>query len=100
AYMSEGDRALAKERVEIFGNQRSVVIDDFRSATFYKDGKSDVKRLRAQDKGQAAEVRGICDLVFHDGPAPIPLEELVATTRATFRALDSLRTGQRFTIDS
>ena len=100
AYLSEGDKALAKERVEIFGNQRSVVIDDFRSATFYKDGKSDVKRLRAQDKGQAAEVRAICDVVLHDGPAPIPLEELVATTRATFRALDSLRTGQRLTIDS
>jgi polar amino acid transport system substrate-binding protein len=99
AYLSEGDKALAKERVEIFGNQRSVVIDDFRSATFYKDGKSDVKRLRAQDKGQAAEVRGICDVVLHDRPAPIPLEELVATTRATFRALDSLRTGQRLTID-
>jgi predicted dehydrogenase/threonine dehydrogenase-like Zn-dependent dehydrogenase len=100
AYLSEGDKALAKERVEIFGNQRSVVLDDFRSGTFYKNGKSDVKRLRTQDKGQAEEVRAICDVVLHDKPAPIPLKELVATTRATFRALDSLRKGQRMPIDT
>jgi predicted dehydrogenase/threonine dehydrogenase-like Zn-dependent dehydrogenase len=100
AYLAEGDKALAKERVEIFGNQRSVVLDDFRSGAFYKNGKSETKRLRTQDKGQAAEVRAICDMVLHDKPAPIRLEELVATTRATFRALDSLRTGQRLTIGS
>ena len=99
AYLSEGDKALAKERVEIFGNQRSVVLDDFRSATFYRNGKTATKRLRAQDKGQADEVRAICDVVLHDKPAPISLEELVATTRATFRALDSLRTGRRLKID-
>ncbi len=33
-------------------------------------------------------------MVLDGGPSPIALEELAATTRATFRILDSLRTGQ------
>jgi hypothetical protein len=30
--------------------------------------------------------------------APITLDELVATSRATFRAVDSLRTGERISL--
>jgi hypothetical protein len=32
--------------------------------------------------------------VLEGGRAPIPLDELAATTRATFRILDSLRAGE------
>jgi hypothetical protein len=32
--------------------------------------------------------------VLEGTPAPISLDELAATTRATFRILDALRTGQ------
>src|SRR5206468_2605434 len=63
AYLSEGDAALAKERVEIFGGQKTFVLDDFRSATFYEKGRERRKSLRAQDKGQAEQVRVVCDMV-------------------------------------
>jgi polar amino acid transport system substrate-binding protein len=94
AYLAEGDRALAKERVEIFGAGRSFVVEDFRSASSYRDGREEKTKLRATDKGQAQEVRAVCATVLEGTPAPIPLAELAATTRATFRILDSLRTGQ------
>ncbi len=57
AYLSEGDKALAKERVEIFGAGRVFVLDDFRRATLYKDGREEQVTLKAQDKGQQAQVR-------------------------------------------
>ncbi|HYH84177.1 MAG TPA: bi-domain-containing oxidoreductase [Pyrinomonadaceae bacterium] len=94
AYLAEGDRALQKERVEIFGAGQSFVIEDFRSATGYRDGRETRTRLRAQDKGQREQTRAVCAALLEGGPAPIPLQELAATTRATFRILDSLRTGQ------
>lgn len=93
AYLAEGDTALPKERIEIFGAGRSFVLDDFRRATSYQQGRASETKLRAQDKGQAAEVRALCALVRAGTPAPIPLAELVATTRATFRIRESLRTG-------
>jgi predicted dehydrogenase/threonine dehydrogenase-like Zn-dependent dehydrogenase len=90
AYLSEGDKALPKERVEIFGAGRSFVLDDFRRASSYKDSRENQVTLKAQDKGQLDQVKAVCVSVL-SGSAPIPLEELASTTRATFRVLDSLR---------
>jgi polar amino acid transport system substrate-binding protein len=93
AYLAEGDKGLAKERVEILGGGKSFVLDDFRSATQVSGGKEKTVRLRGQDKGQANEVREVCRAVLEGRPAPIPLDDLAATTRATFRIVESLRTG-------
>jgi predicted dehydrogenase/threonine dehydrogenase-like Zn-dependent dehydrogenase len=78
AYLSEGDKALPKERIEIFGGGRTFVLDDFRQG-------------KIQDKGQRSQVQRICAALREGGAAPITLDELAATTRTTFRVLDSLR---------
>jgi polar amino acid transport system substrate-binding protein len=93
AYLAEGDKSLSKERMEVFGGGRSFVLDDFRSATFHDNGRIQNRSLRAQDKGQAEEVKRVCEVVRNGGSGLFTLDELVATSRATFRALDSLRTG-------
>ena len=98
AYLSEGDKALAKERVEIFGAGRVFVLDDFKRATLYKDGREEQVTMKAQDKGQQAQVREVCAHVLNGGAAPISIDDLVATSRATFRALDSLRERHPFEV--
>ncbi len=100
AYLAEGDRALPKERVEIFGAGRAFVIEDFRAAAEYAGGRETRTRLRAQDKGQREQVRAVCAALREGGPAPIPLEELANTTRTTFRILDSLRRGETQEVES
>ncbi|HEV2800013.1 MAG TPA: bi-domain-containing oxidoreductase [Pyrinomonadaceae bacterium] len=101
AYLAEGDRALPKERIEIFGGGKTFVIEDFRFAALYERGRERrLLKLRAQDKGQAAEVRALCAMVEANTPAPIALRDLAATTRATFRILDSLRMGQALEVTS
>jgi predicted dehydrogenase len=94
AYLSEGDSSLPKEHIEIFGEGKTFVIEDFRSARVHAGDREKKEALRQQDKGQAAEVRAACAVVLEGKPAPITLQDLEATTRATFRILDSLRTGQ------
>jgi polar amino acid transport system substrate-binding protein len=94
AYLAEGDKALPKERVEIFGEGRVFVLDDFRSATMYRQGREETRKLRAQDKGQADEIRAVCSVVLEGSDGPIALDDLAATSRATFRIRESLRTGQ------
>jgi polar amino acid transport system substrate-binding protein len=93
AYLAEGDKALGKERVEIFGDGKTFVLEDFRSATLHSGGKEKRIKQRGQDKGQTNEVREVCRVVLEGGPAPIALDDLAATTRATFRIVESLRTG-------
>lgn len=99
AYLAEGDTSLGKERVEIFGDGKSFVLDDFRRASLYQNGREEQITLRSQDKGQGEQIKAVCEMVL-GGPAPIPLDELTATTRATFRIKDSLRTGQTASVQS
>jgi predicted dehydrogenase/threonine dehydrogenase-like Zn-dependent dehydrogenase len=98
AYLSEGDKGLAKERVEIFGAGRVFVLDDFRRATLYNDGREEQVTLKAQDKGQQEQVHQVCASVLGGGAVPISIDELTATTRATFRVLDSLRERRPFEV--
>ena len=98
AYVSEGDKSLPKERLEIFGGSRTFVLDDYRRATLHKDGREEQVTLKAQDKGQQAQVREVCASIVQGRESPIALNELAATTRATFRALDSLREHRPFEV--
>jgi len=98
AYLAEGDKGLAKERVEIFSGGKVFVLDDFRRATLYRDGREEQVTLKAQDKGQQEQVRQVCANVLGGGPALIGLDDLAATSRTTFRVLDSLRERQPFEI--
>ncbi|HKS29515.1 MAG TPA: bi-domain-containing oxidoreductase [Pyrinomonadaceae bacterium] len=93
AYLAEGDKSLSKERVEIFGGGKSFVLDDYRTATLHRYGREDAVRLRSQDKGQRDYVALACATVREGLSAPIALDDLATTTRATFRILESLRTG-------
>jgi polar amino acid transport system substrate-binding protein len=94
AYLAEGDRSLPKEHIEVFAEGKTFVIEDFRSAKLHAGGHEKKETLRQQDKGQAEETRVACAVVAEGKPAPITLQELEATTRATFRIIESLRTGQ------
>jgi polar amino acid transport system substrate-binding protein len=93
SYLAEGDSALPKERVEIFGAGRSFVLDDFREASTYANGRTKRLRLGSQNKGQPEEIREVCRMVLQGAPAPISLEDLAASARATFAINESLRTG-------
>ncbi|HET6891571.1 MAG TPA: Gfo/Idh/MocA family oxidoreductase, partial [Pyrinomonadaceae bacterium] len=98
AYLGEGDKALTKERVEIFGEGKVFVLADFRGASLYRNGREEKLKLRSQDKGQAQCVQVVCDAIRNGQPQPITLEELAATTRATFRITESLRTRERIRV--
>jgi polar amino acid transport system substrate-binding protein len=75
-YFSVADAGLAKEHFEMFGGGQHVIVDEFR------------------DKGQAEEVRQFIAAVKSGGPLPIAFDEIVASTRATFAILESMRTGR------
>jgi predicted dehydrogenase len=93
AYLAEGDKKLSKERVEIYGGGQTFVIDDFHETSAFAGGKEVRNRTKSQDKGQAEQARVVCGVVRNGLDAPITLESLATTTRATFRIHESLRTG-------
>ena len=94
AYFANGDKGLAKERVEVFGHGAVGILDDFKSLTIHNAGKQKEKKLMVQDKGQREGVVQFIESI-RSGSAPlITFEEIRATTLATFRVLESIRSGQ------
>ncbi len=96
AYTALGDTAASKERIEAYAGGTVGVIDDFRSLSVMRDGKTVVKaRAARQDKGFAAELRAFVAAVAAGGPAPIDEAELIETSLATLAVMESLREGTR-----
>jgi hypothetical protein len=76
------------------------VLDDFRSLELIHDGHR--QKLSAglrQDKGHLPEWKAFTTALQTGGPPPIPYEHLWGVTRATFCAVQSLRSGQRVDIE-
>jgi predicted dehydrogenase/threonine dehydrogenase-like Zn-dependent dehydrogenase len=98
AYLSGGDRAFTKERVEVIGAGRVAVIDDFRSVTMVSGGKSRGQRWSKQDKGHRAEVAAFVKGIRTDTWS-IPWAELRSTTAGALLAVRSLREGVPFDLE-
>ena len=99
-YTGEGGAALAKERCEIHGGQKSVVVDDFWRTELYDRRKRKVFKTSRQDKGFAREMATFVDVVRNPLHAGQSFEALHAASQATFRAVDSSRTGLRYVLQA
>lgn len=90
-YVANGDKGLAKERIEISGAGKSAIIDDFKNLTVYSNNKSHKENLTG--KGYKEEVIAFLEALKTGKPSPVNFESLYKTTLTTFRIIDSLRTG-------
>ena len=89
-YLANGNRAVAKERVEVFCGGKIAVLDDFRRLEMVEEGKKKVEQ-GAQDKGWKEEWVTFAEAIKAGGPPPIPYEQLIRVTKATFAAVESIR---------
>ena len=89
-YLANGDKSFPKERLEVFCGGSIAILDDFVSLTTVRDGKKKEER-RAQDKGWGAEMASFAGAIQSGGEAPIPYEQLIGVTQATFAAVESIR---------
>ena len=54
--------------------------------------------LKTQDKGQKMMVESFIKTVKDGGQVPIPLAEILAVNRTTFKVLDSLRSRKALSV--
>jgi len=90
-YVSTGDGAAGKERYEVHAGGVSAVLEDFRRLTIFSGGRKSIRRalLRA-DKGHAAQWAAFSAAARAGLPAPVSLDEVLASTRAALAARESL----------
>jgi predicted dehydrogenase/threonine dehydrogenase-like Zn-dependent dehydrogenase len=90
-YVATGDKSLPKERIEIFGGAKVGIIHDFRKGELHSGSK--IKPFKNEGKGHKQEVEIFLQAVKEGRPYPISFESIYATTKATFKILDSIYTG-------
>ncbi len=94
AYTTFGDAAYSKESVEVFCAGQVFRIEDFRSLTTVRDGKT--RRSRgSQDKGHPAALAAFAAAAREGGPPPIAEEALLGSSLAVIALKESLLQGDR-----
>ncbi len=94
SYFANGDKGLPKERVEIYANGSTAVLNDFRTFAVYTDGKKKEKKLLSQNKGQKIEVRQFIEAILNGTGEVIPFEDIHSASLMTFKIIESIRSGE------
>ena len=90
-YFANGDKAMSKERFEVFAGGRVLTLDNFRRLTGY--GWSNFKKMSSmkQDKGQDTCIADFAKAIAANAATPIPMSELLEVSRAAIDAAQMIR---------
>ena len=92
-YFANGSKSYSKERVEVYSQERTLVMDNWRTLKgFGFKGLSSSKS--GQNKGHFNQFQELVSQQKDGGEAIIPFDEIVNTTKASFAAIESLKEGK------
>lgn len=93
-YFSNGNRRYSKERVEVYSQGKTMIIDNFKTSKYYGLKSSGISGLfQSQNKGHHEQFRLFLEKLKNGGEAIIPFEEIINTSRASICAVESLKMG-------
>jgi predicted dehydrogenase/NADPH:quinone reductase-like Zn-dependent oxidoreductase len=98
-YVANGDKAVAKEYFEVFCGGSIARMDDFKVLSLSRGGKTETSK-RSRDKGHRREMELTIDAMKQGKAAPIPFDELVEVTEATFAIEEAMRTQRCVSLGS
>jgi predicted dehydrogenase/threonine dehydrogenase-like Zn-dependent dehydrogenase len=89
-YAALGDKAYAKERMDIFCDGKVLFFDNYKKLEVY-GGTNRGWNSMTQEKGQLEELIALAACLREGRPWPIPLQEQFETTRISFEVEKLLR---------
>ena len=96
-YFANGSKAYSKERIELFSEEKTLIIDNWRVLRGY-GVKGFNKEKSKLDKGHKDQFRLLIESI-QSGKELIPFQEIVNTTRASFAAIKSLKENRWIEIE-
>lgn len=95
-YFANGSKAYSKERIELFYQERTLVMDNFRITTGY--GWPGFTKLKTSiDKGHSEQIKQL-KIAFESGKPLIPISQLFHVTAVTLAMVQSLKQNARISI--
>jgi predicted dehydrogenase/threonine dehydrogenase-like Zn-dependent dehydrogenase len=89
-YVALGSKSMDRERVEVYGQKSSMILDDFKELTIYDAGKSTISLPRS-DKGHRDELEQLARLARGLPSSILSTEEVFSATELTFRVDEASR---------
>ena len=93
-YTSLAPKTLPKERIEIFGGDKAMIIDNFKSDIIYTSKTKKRTHGYSQNKGHDNEFKSFIEAIKEGKPCPISLKEIILSTQATFDSIESAKKKQ------
>lgn len=91
-YFANGNKAYSKERIEVYSQEKTLIVDNWRSLKGY--GTKGFSKMKTKlDKGHKNQFKLLVESV-NTGKPIIPFDEIVNTTQASFAAIKSLKEGK------
>ncbi len=97
-YFGNGSKGYSKERIEVYSQERTLVMDNWRKLKVY-GFKGASNASSKQDKGHYNQFNELIEQQKKGGNPIIPFEEIVNTTKASFAAIESLKEGKWIEIE-
>lgn len=97
-YFANGSKSYSKERVEIYTQEKTLVLDNWRVLKGY-GCKGFSKMKKGMDKGHTAQFVLLNDRIIKGGEALIPFDSIVNTTKASFACINSLKQNKWIDIE-
>lgn len=92
-YFANGSKSYSKERVEVYSQERTLIMDNWRKLKGY-GFKGFSNSSSKQDKGHFNQFQSLVEQQKKGGAPIISFDDIVNTTKATFAAIDSLKEGK------
>ncbi|MBL7718283.1 MAG: bi-domain-containing oxidoreductase [Flavipsychrobacter sp.] len=89
-YFSNGSKAYDKERVEVYSQERTLVLENWKRLKGY-GFRGFSSESATQDKGHYHQFRLLMERIKNGGEPVIPFHELVNTSQASLAAIESLK---------
>jgi predicted dehydrogenase/threonine dehydrogenase-like Zn-dependent dehydrogenase len=97
-YFSNGSKAYSKERLEVYHQERTLVMDNWKKLSGF-GFKNFSSISSAQDKGHQGQFNLLIDSILNGGDQIIPFQEIVNTTKASIAAIQSFQSGTWINIE-
>lgn len=89
-YFANGSKSYDKERVEVFSQERVLILENWRKLTGY--GVKGFSKMKGNmDKGQKNQFTMLNERIQNGGESLIPIDSIINTTKACFAAIESLK---------
>lgn len=97
-YFANGSKAYAKERIEVYSQEKTLVLDNWRELKGY--GCKGFSKMKGRmDKGHTSQFALLNERITKGGEALIPFDSIINTTLASFACIESLKESKWVYLD-